>query len=339
MRQTELLIDRKLDHETRLRASYAACRRIAARHGRTYFLATRLLPPERRPAVHALYALARVVDDIVDDPGIPSSPASVAARLDGFAGHFFAAPDTPATGCEPADATAALVLPAVHDTICRYGIRRELFEAFFGSMRMDLARDSYPDFTALSGYTYGSAEVIGLQLLPILGVTAGAEPEAEVAARAMGLAFQLTNFIRDVGEDLDRGRLYLPLDEVRAHGLTRRELDQRVNDDRFRALLRFQIARIRALYLEADTGIPLLDPVSRDCVAAARRLYASILDAVEAVDYRVLDRRATVGSTRRLAVFVPALVRARRARRSHQTHQATVCTTSENPNRRSSTGA
>jgi len=160
-----------------------------------------------------------------------------------------------------------------------------------------------------------------------------------VAARALGLAFQLTNFVRDVGDDLDRGRIYLPLEDLAAHGLTRADLQRRVVDDRVRELLGFEIDRIRALYRQADAGIDLLDPASRHCVRAARQLYAGILDAVEEADYRVFDRRISVGTARRAAVFVPALLGARRARRSHHSHQASVWSTSEKPNSRSSTGA
>jgi phytoene synthase len=326
-----------------LAASYLACRRIAARHGRTYFLATRLLPPARRPAVHALYALARMADDIVDGPGAADDVCRTAARLDAFAAGFLAGWGTPGAGVRDSGADASGssggILPAVRDTVDRYGIRRELFEAFFASMRMDLARDSYSDFAALSRYTYGSAEVIGLQLLPVLGVVPGAEPEAGAAARALGLAFQLTNFVRDVGEDLDRGRLYLPLADLAAAGLTRADLERRVVDGRVRELLHGQIRRIRAIYQEAEPGIALLHPASRDCVRTAFVLYAEILDAVEMAGYRVLDRRVSVGTRRRLAVFGPALRRARRARRSHHTHQASVWTTMEKPKSRSSTGA
>lgn len=318
-----------------LTASYAACKRVAARHGRTYFLATRLLPPERRPAVHALYALARVADDIVDGPAARGDIAGAAARLDWFAGAFFEG----FGGRSARSAVADPVLPAVHDTVARLGLQRDLFEAFFASMRMDLVRDSYADFAELSGYTYGSAEVIGLQMLPVLGVQPGAETAAADAARALGLAFQLTNFVRDVGEDLDRGRLYLPLADLETFGLSRGDLERRVVDDRVRGLLAHQIDRIREIYRRAELGIELLDPVSQDCVRTAFVLYAEILDAVEAADYGVLDSRASVGIPRRVSVFVPALLRARRARRSHHTHHARVWTTREKPNSRSSTGA
>lgn len=339
-----VLTDKHLDDIRRLRASYAMCRQIAARHGRTYFLATRLLPPDRRPAVHALYALARIADDIVDRPGRsdrPDETVGAAVRLDRLAAAFLTGDDCGSQGCANGGLppVARTVLPAVHHTVARYRIDRALFEAFFASMRMDLARDAYPDFAALSRYTYGSAEVIGLQMLPVLGVAAGAESQAEVAARALGLAFQLTNFIRDIGEDLDRGRLYLPLEDLAAHGLTRADLHRRLTDHRVRDLLAFEIARIRGLYRQADPGIEMLHPASRDCVRAARTLYAGILDAVEAADYRVLDRRVSVSSRQRLSVFLPALARARRARRSHQIHQASVCSTSEKPKSRSSTGA
>jgi phytoene synthase len=315
-----------------LRASYHAARRLAARHGRTYFLATRLLPPAIRPSVHALYAVARAADDIVDQPG-GCDGATVAAGLDRLAaavgGHGALAPGWPGHD----------LLPAVHHTADRHDVDPALFTAFFASMRRDLDQASYADFEALRGYTYGSAEVIGLQMLAVIGCLPGTRECAARHARDLGTAFQLTNFIRDVGEDLDRGRVYLPLADLERFGVSVEDLQRRVVDGRVRLLLAFEVARAREFYRAALPGIGLLDPAGRDCIAVATTLYGEILDAVEAADYRVLDRRVAVPLPRRLAVFGPAAVRARRSRRSHQTHQATVCTTSEKPKATSSTGA
>ena len=301
--------------------SYAVARRIAARHGRSYFLATRLLPPQRRSAVHALYALARVADDLVDNPAPGASVPEITARLSDLEAAL------------QARAASFRVLLAANDTIDRYGIDRQLFSAFFESMRMDLTVSTYADFAALRRYTYGSAEVVGLQLLPILG-TVG--PGAESFARDLGLAFQLTNFVRDVDEDLRRGRVYLPLVDLERFRVSVEDLRTKAHDDRVRDLIRFEVARIRAIYRRAAAGIELLDPASRECVGTALRLYAGILDAVERADYRVLDRRVSVSLPRRTAIFVPALLR---SRRSHQTHHAMVSRTRENPKSKSSTGA
>jgi phytoene synthase len=201
---------------------------------------------------------------------------------------------------------------AVADTVARWEIPVEHFEAFLASMAMDLTVTEYPTYDDLGAYVYGSAAVIGLQMVPVLGpLSAAAYP----AAQDLGVAFQLVNFVRDIGEDLDRGRLYLPLEDLERFGLCRTDVERRVVDDRVRDLLRFQVARVRRLAERARPGIAHLEPSSRPCVDAARVLYCGIADAVEAIDYRVFDRRARVSLRRRLAVTGPAWVRAVRARR------------------------
>jgi phytoene synthase len=286
-----------------LAASYDACRRINARTGRTFYLATLLLPPAKRPAVHALYAFARRADEIVDrfDPGM--TVAQRERELELWGAHFLAG-----------DVDDA-VLPAVHDTIARYEIPIRHFEDFLASMRMDLTTVEYATYDDLATYMHGSAAVIGLQMLPVLGTMPGMHDAAAPYARDLGLAFQLTNFIRDVGEDLQRQRVYLPKDELATFGVTRDDLASGVVDANVRRLLAFQVARARELYRAAAPGIRLLDPTSRDCIRAASTLYGEILDAVEAADYRVLDRRVAVGIPRRAKVALSALVRAHRIRR------------------------
>jgi phytoene synthase len=164
---------------------------------------------------------------------------------------------------------------------------------------------------------YGSAEVIGLQMLPVLG-TVGPREEAAPYASALGTAFQLTNFIRDVDEDLERGRVYLPADELAAHGVDRELLqwchDNRVTDPRVRRALIEQVAITRDVYAVAERGIPLLDARSRPCVSAALTLYSEILDRVEDMGFLVFGQRATVGNRRRLQVAAVGLIDAWRSR-------------------------
>jgi phytoene synthase len=288
-----------------LRASYEACRRRNAAHGRTYYLATLLLPAAKRPAVHALYAFARQADDLVDTLDPVATVASRDLALSGW-GEAFLAGDTN-------DA----LLPAVHDTIARYDIPRQLFVDFLIAMRMDLATSSYQTWDDLQGYMHGSAAVIGEQLLPVLGTMPGMRDVARPYARDLGVGFQLANFIRDVGEDLRRGRVYLPAEDLDGFGLTRSDLAAGIVDGRIRRLLAFEIARARELFRSAEPGIRLLEPASRDCVRTAFTLYGGILDAVEQADYRVLDRRVAVGSARRARVALPGLVRAVRSRHGH----------------------
>jgi len=164
----------------------------------------------------------------------------------------------------------------------------------------------------------GSAEVIGLQMLPILG-TVGPLSDAEPCAEALGRAFQLTNFLRDIDEDLDRNRVYLPADELAAFGVDRELLtwchDNHRTDPRVRQALAAQHEITRAIYREAQKGIALLAPQSRPCVATAFTLYSEILDRIEDIDFAVFSERASVGKGRRLQVFTGGLIRARRARR------------------------
>lgn len=288
--------------DPRLRASYETCRRLNAEHGRTYYLATLLLPPAKRPYVHALYGFARYADEFVDSFTAPDPDALVA-----WGDRFLADLDRGRS----ADPVAAATI----DTIQRWGIPHEHFEAFLRSMRMDITVTEYATYDDLREYMYGSAAVIGLQMVPILEPRLGHEKEATDCARALGEAFQLSNFIRDVGEDLQRGRIYLPQEDLRRFGLTRADLATGVVTETWRELLRFEIARTRALYAEASRGVALLDPTSRDCIRTALVLYGGILDAVERADYQVLTGRVAVSLPRRLAVAAPGLGRAWRARR------------------------
>jgi 15-cis-phytoene synthase len=292
-----------------LRAAYRTCRHLNAVHGRTYFLATRLLPAPRRPAVHALYGFARHADEIVDDLGEDRSPAQRRAELDALAAGLDAALD--------GAATEVPVLAAVADTTRRLGIDRAHFTDFLTSMRMDTHVTDYPTFDDLAVYVHGSAAVIGLQMLPVLG-TVVPRAEAEPYAAALGVAFQITNFLRDVGEDLDRGRVYLPADELAAFGVDRELLAwcrrTRRPDPRVRRALRHLVARTRAIYRRAEPGLAMLEPVSRACVGCAFTLYGGILDEIERADHHVLHRRVAVRTGRRLTVAVPGLARAAIAR-------------------------
>jgi phytoene synthase len=288
-----------------LRAAYVNCRELNARHGRTYFLATRLLPRERRPAVHALYGFARYADEIVDDLGDRRSVAEKAARLDALSAQL----ERSLAG-RPTDSA---VLTALADTARRYGIDGRHFTDFMASMRMDTHVTGYATFDDLGVYVHGSAAVIGLQMLPILGTTVP-RAEAEPPAAALGIAFQITNFLRDVGEDLDRGRLYLPAEELAAFGVDRDLLTwcrrSRRADRRVRRALAHLVAHTRAVYRRAAPGIAMLEPVSRACVACAFNLYRGILDEIEAADYHVLHRRVRVSNRTRAAVALPGMLRA-----------------------------
>jgi 15-cis-phytoene synthase len=304
-----------------LRDAYATCRGLNAEHGRTYFLATRLLPADRRPAIHALYGFARMADDVVDEPDRPDDPEAATvpamrARLEQVRARM-------RRGLDGEDPRALVaegdpVIAALADTVSRHGIEHRLLEDFMDSMAMDLTVTDYATFDDLARYVHGSAAVIGLQVLPVLGTVVPREQAAPYAAD-LGVAFQVTNFLRDVREDLDRGRVYLPADELAAFGVDRERLlrcrDAGRADDAVRRAVAHLVARTRAVYRRAEDGIALLDPASRPCVRTARVLYGGILDEIEAAGYDVLARRVVVGRGRRAAVALPGLARAVWARR------------------------
>jgi phytoene synthase len=277
-----------------LAQSYARCRAIARRHGTTYYWATAILPREVRPHVHAIYAFCRYADDVVD--ARPEETAAArGARLAAFGDRFF--------HDLAAGSSSDPILAAVVASVQALGLDPGLFRRFLRSMRMDLERDRYATYADLLDYMDGSAAVIGEMMLPALS----APPEAREAARSLGLAFQLTNFLRDVGEDLDRGRVYLPWEDVEGAGAGADLLERRPSP-RVVELLRFEIERARRLYAEADLGIPLLSPTPRRCVLAARRLYAGILERIERNDYDVFATRARVPTLVKLAVAGRMLV-------------------------------
>ncbi|MCT2594809.1 phytoene/squalene synthase family protein [Streptomyces sp. N2-109] len=286
-----------------LRAAYTRCRRLNARHGRTYFLATRLLPVERRSAVHALYGFARWADDIVDDLDRSRTPKKRDALLRCLERDLAHGLRTGA-GDEP-------MVRAVADTSARYGIEPALFADFLASMRSDLHVTDYPTYADLRAYIHGSAAVIGLQMLPVLGTVTSRE-EAAPHAAALGVAFQLTNFLRDVGEDLDRGRVYLPADLLAAHGVHRPLLEwsRRTGrrDARIREALIAAEAMTREVYRAAEPGIAMLDPRVRPCIRTAFTLYGGILDAIADQGYTVLHRRAVVSRRRRAATVSAGVV-------------------------------
>ena len=312
-----------------LQASYERCRRLNAAHGKTYYLATLLLPPAKRPYVHALYGFARYADEIVDDLDSTLSDEQKAQWLDDWSTRFLKG---------ERDADGQDVLPAVHDTIARWDLPLAHFEAFLDSMRMDLQVTQYQTFEDLMGYIYGSAAVIGLQMVPVLEPLPGMAEPAAFYARDLGVAFQLANFIRDVGEDLRRGRIYLPQEDLAEFDVTQASTSSTVSSmagsggcSRTRSPVPGRSSAPRP---------PAYGCCTRPAGTASRtatRLYAGILDEVEKADYRVLDRRVA-GRAAASAQRRRARSRAGPCRPSH-THQARVCVTSAKPNSRSSTGA
>ena len=289
--------------DPKLRASYQECKRLNSIHGKTYYLATLLLPPAKRPHVHALYGFARYADEIVDDLASNLTLDEKALLLKKWSNQVLSDIKSGSSN----DPIAA----AVVDTTSRFKIPIAHFEAFLHSMNMDLTVRQYQTYEDLHEYVYGSAAVIGLQMVSVLGtISPDAVTSANEAAEKLGIAFQLANFIRDVGEDLDRGRVYLPMTELEAHGVNRQMLEERVITPQIKSALKEQIQRVRRLQNESTAGIKLLTPGARECIQAASQLYCGIVDEVEKIDYKIFTKRSKTSNWRRTKVALPAYLRA-----------------------------
>ena len=349
-------------YEAQLAEGYRRCAKLTWRYGTTYFWGAALLPKPQRKHVHAIYALCRLADDIVDlpdgdharrpEPGnlrtepvewpesgastssthntdVPAEPEptlpdpdplgpdlaeglgsgdslpnpadsfTIGARLEALAEEF--------RSSLAAGGSTDPVMAAVVHTVITCRIPQEYFDRFFGAMAMDLTTTSYETWEDLRTYMEGSAAVIGEMMLPVLEPIGTA---ARAPARSLGLAFQLTNFLRDVDEDLDRGRVYLPQDDLRLFDV---DLGRRVLTPEWRAFLAYEIERNRALYSFADTGIAMLPPRSARCVGTARVLYAQILDEIERNGYDVFSQRARVPTPRKAATAARIMVTGPRA--------------------------
>lgn len=283
---------------TQLQMGRRRCAALTKAYGTTYYWGARLLPPAQRHDVFAVYALCRLADDIVDEPGrvdlsVPQD-GTPDERLAQFRRHFF---DALIRGTSPDP-----VMTAIVESLRRRGTDPECFERFFDAMALDLVRSLWDTWDSLRDeYMEGSAAVIGEMMLPVLEPYT---PEARGPARALGHAFQLTNFLRDVGEDLDRGRIYLPQCDLARHGAN--PYLRRVTPE-WRAMMTEQVARNRRLYAEAQVGLPMLPPRSQRCVGTALTLYSRILERIEAADFDVFSGRIRVPRREKLGVTVRAV--------------------------------
>ena len=298
-----------------LTVSYERCRRLHAHHGRSYYLATLLLPEWKRPHVHALYGFARYVDEIVDSP---RGPGATGAPGDGRAAALDALTEALEAALAGTRPPGGPVLPAFVHTVRSFGIEHADIRAFLRSMRADLTVTRYETYDDLLEYMEGSAAAIGLMMLPVLETVPGAAHRARGPARELGRAFQLTNFLRDVAEDLARGRVYLPLRDLARFGVTEDDLARGPASRPVRDLIAFEGERAREHYRRALAGVELLAPSSRPCVRAAHELYGGILDAIVARDHDVLSGRARVPRHRRAVIFARHLRAATAARRAER---------------------
>ena len=277
---------------------FELCRRLHRRHGTTYYFATRRFPADVRRRVHALYAFVRIPDEWVDNPG-GLSVQDRRERVEDWGNQLVQSQE----GHEPAH----WAMRAFADVVRESGMPLDEPLQFLSAMAMDLDRTRYETYGDLLAYMRGSAAAVGLMMLTLLGVPES--PQVRASAIALGNAMQLTNFLRDVGEDMRRGRLYIPQEDLATFEVSAEEIQLGAITDRWVRLMKFEIARARALYAESDAGLPLLPDEARRAVAMARILYSRILDRIESNRYDVFDRRARTSTIEKL--WVAATMRMR----------------------------
>ena len=263
-----------------LRASYAACRRLHRLHDPTYYFATRRLPAEVRPAVHALYAFVRTADELVDGPGRARDPAARRAALDGRETELWYA--------LAGERTADPAISALVDAGRRHDLPLEELGAYMDSMRTDCGPVRIGSWDELTRYMNGSAAAVGRIMAPLLG----APGQASESFASLGMAFQLTNFIRDVREDWSLDRMYLPDDDRARFGVSEAQIERGDATPGFRALLALEVRRARDLFAEGDRALAAVEPRVRPGMRMARAVYERVLDRVERLDYDVLRSRA-----------------------------------------------
>jgi len=273
----------------------AYCQQKAARSGSSFYYSFLFLPPERRRAITALYAFCREVDDVVDEV---SDPAVARTKLAWWRREI----DATFEGL-PEHPVGKALAPVVRD----FGLSREQLQTVIDGMAMDLEQVRYVDFPALELYCHRVAGVVGMLAARIFGY---AEPATERYARDLGIAFQLTNIIRDVGEDAARGRIYLPQDELARFGVPPSALLRREGGDGFVALMAHQVARARDWYARALGALPDVDRRSQRAGLAMAAIYRALLEEIERDGYRVLDRRIALTPLRKFAIAWRAAFRA-----------------------------
>jgi phytoene synthase len=272
--------------------SYAWCERLARAQAGNFYHAFRLLPADQRRAMCALYAFMRIADDLTDGP---EGLAEKARALEGWRRQLHAALEGDYR--HPVHA-------ALHHTVSRYGVPREHLDDVLDGVAMDLRIDHYDTFADLYRYCYRVASAVGLACIHVWGFT---DERAKPLAGAAGVALQLTNILRDLGEDADRGRVYLPREDLERFGYPTELLARRVRDERFRALMRFQAERARGYYEAAEPLTGLLRPPGRAVFQLMLRTYRGLLDVIVRRDYDVFSRRARLSRLRKLWLTARAL--------------------------------
>jgi phytoene synthase len=269
--------------------SYAHCRAVAQSRAKNFYYSFVLLDPDRKNAMCAVYAFMRYCDDLSDEPGATHTAMDRwrDALTDALAGRPDASP----------------VWPAFLDSVERYRIPHQYFHDMIAGVASDLDRRVIQTFAELYEYCYRVASVVGLTTIHIFGFTS---PEALPLAEKCGIAFQLTNILRDVKEDAELGRAYLPAEDLERFGVTEEELRQGTRSERFGALMEFEIARAERYYRESAPLLTLVQPQARASLWALIKIYSSLLDRIAESHYDVLRRRISLGVTEKVWIVARA---------------------------------
>ena len=278
--------------------SYRLCEQIARRTGKNFFYSFLVLPVEKRRAMSAIYAFMRRSDDIADGS---SNPAVAAAGLCEWR--------TTVTAALAGQPTPEPILPALVDTVQRYRIEPRLFQELLDGTEMDQAVTRYETFDQLYRYCYHVASVVGLMVLPVFG---GNSATAKEAGEACGIAFQLTNILRDVKEDAQLGRIYLPAEDREKFGVSETDILNSNFTPGFVELMKFEAARAREFYRKAAPLLGMVDADSRGTLAVMIGIYGGILDKIEQSGYAVFDRRMRLSTGEKLWIVAKNWMKYRR---------------------------
>lgn len=299
--RTESDQDQGLTSWDLLNDAYNRCGEVCAEYAKTFYLGTLLMTPERRKAVWAIYVWCRRTDELVDGPNASHITPTALDRWEQRLNDLF--------GGRPYDLYDA----ALSDTVQKYPVDIQPFKDMIEGMRLDLKKSRYNNFDELYLYCYYVAGTVGLMTVPVMGIAPESTASTECvynAALALGIANQLTNILRDVGEDARRGRVYLPQDELAQAGLSDEDIFNGNVTDKWRSFMKGQIKRARMFFNEAEKGVAELNAASRWPVWASLMIYRQILDEIEANDYNNFTKRAYVGKAKKLASLPIAYGRA-----------------------------
>lgn len=294
-----------------LEEAYRYCRGVARHHAKTFYLASLFLPKEQQNPIFAIYALLRTVDDLVDnaeeelEAGLITR-REIERRLEEWKEKL--------RRCYEGEHGGDRIMMAWHDTLQRFNVPIELPLDLIDGVAMDIEFTPFHTFDELYVYCYKVASVVGLMTSEIFGYS---DPRALQHAIDLGIAMQLTNILRDVGEDIDRERIYIPIEDLERFGYSREEFMQRTMNERFVKLMQFEIDRARSYYRSADRGIPMLEKHSRVAVAVSSVNYGNILKSIEENDYDVFHKRAYRSLTQKLMTIPEIWLKTRTTKQHH----------------------